>query len=434
MFGYFKRRSLITQVTVIFILGVIAAQIYPIAVYVILPSQSKMISAPPIIAAKVQVIRNALEAATPSDREKIRAAIEDPSFQIRLMGNGDLEAAGLEVSPFLTAMTRTVHDLGPAFRIVRPIGGGAAMVVADLEDGTHVIIRPLPEGGGVMFILGRAGWLVMVLIATGATIYGLFRLTKPLRALSRASERVGVDLNLPPLPLEGPAEIRRTNQAFNRMVERVRGIVANRSLMMASISHDLRTMLTRLRLRVEGIPDPQERAKAIDDIEIMRRTLEANIAFAKSETPAPKDSLVDLAEHLERIVERFHDRDPPVGLHVQTPLRVRTSAAALDRAVMNLVDNAVTYGRVASVRLRRADGAAVIEVVDDGPGIPADARQAVLEPFYRLDKSRRRETGGDGLGLSIADAIIRNLGGQLTIADADGGGALVAIRLPEASG
>ena len=434
MFGSFRRASLITQVTVVLLAGVLVAQFYPLLIHVLIPDASRMLPAPKTLAIKIEAMRDVLADASPEDRRQIMVAIQSPFMRVEVLDRDQLAALEPDFAPIRTAFARAIHDLGPNYRIATTEDPSPGMMIADLGDGSYMIAEPIPPGrsGIVMFRLG--GWALFLVLAISVTLYGLLRLLAPLRTLSTAAERVGADLNVPHLTVDGPLEVRRTTQAFNRMVDRVRGLVVNRSLMMASISHDLRTMLTRLRLRIESIPDDTQRLKAVDDIEAMRRTLEANIAFARSEMPNQTTEPVDLNRMLPQVADRFSERDATIDVIADPDLVIETAGAPLDRAITNLVDNATKYGQRVRLSATRDGGTTVIVVEDDGPGIPVDQRAAVLEPFYRLDKARGRDTGGDGLGLAIADAIFRNLGGTLVIEDAQPHGTAIVVRLPDPSG
>lgn len=432
--GFFRRASLILQVAVVLLAGLLVAQFYPLLIYVAMPDGGRSLPVPHTLAAKVEAMYGVLAEAPPDQRSRIRQAFDGPFLRVDLKTDADLADWSPEPAPVRTAIARAINDLGPNFRIVQGSGPGPGILVADLQDGWHMVVEPLPpERRGIM-IFRMVGWALFLVVTIAVTIYGLVRLLAPLRTLSDAAEQVGADLHVPHLPEEGPLEVRRTTQAFNRMVDRVRSLVVNRSLMMASISHDLRTMLTRLRLRIEDIPDEAQRAKAVEDIDTMRRTIEANIAFARSEMPTRAWERVDLSRLLSDLADRFRDRDVAMELVVENGLFLTSAEASLDRAISNLVDNATHYGkRVRLSAARDRDGITIV-VEDDGPGIPADQREAVLKPFHRLDRARRRHTGGDGLGLAIADAIVRNLRGTLAIEYAHPHGTAVIVHLPIGTG
>jgi signal transduction histidine kinase len=200
--------------------------------------------------------------------------------------------------------------------------------------------------------------------------------------------------------------------------------------MLAAISHDLRTSLTRLRLRMALIEDEEVRAKAERDLEEMQAMLEATLAFARDDAKAGPRVALDLAGLVQTACDAFADAGHDVGYSGPEHLRVHGRQLALRRLLDNLIDNAVKYGGRADVALRVAGDTVEIDIADRGPGIPEAEREKVFAPFYRLEASRSRETGGTGLGLAVARGIARAHGGDVTLHDRPGGGLVATIRLP----
>ena len=246
------------------------------------------------------------------------------------------------------------------------------------------------------------------------------------------SDRFGTDVNAPPLPERGSPEVRKAIRAFNRMQERLRRYVDDRTMMMAAISHDLRTALTRLKLRAEFIDDDEQRAKAVADLDEMQSMLESTLAFARDESVQEPRSRVDLAALLQSVCSDHAD----VGQNVkyQGPDRAPFDGrpVALRRAFGNLIENAVRYGGEALVTLAQKDGNCRVLVEDRGPGIPSSMRERVFAPFFRLESSRNRETGGMGLGLAVVRSVVRGHGGDIALLDREGGGLSVRVTLPSA--
>lgn len=259
------------------------------------------------------------------------------------------------------------------------------------------------------------------------------RITKPLRELAQASDRLGRGEGVPDLPERGPEEIVRANRAFNAMQSRVSRFVADRTRMVAAISHDLRTPLTSLRLRAEFIDDDETRERMVATIDEMARMAEATLAFARDDANAEESRNTDLMALVEAVSADFSDLGHDVTVEGTDHLYLSVRQVSLRRALRNLVENAVRYGVRARIRLERSATGVTIAVDDDGPGIPEDKMEEVFAPFTRLETSRNLETGGVGLGLATARSVVRAHGGELTLANRPGGGLTAAIHLPVAA-
>ena len=272
--------------------------------------------------------------------------------------------------------------------------------------------------------------LLMALATTAIVVLAVRRMTRPLARLSDAAERLGTGEAVPPLPVEGPPETRRTTEAFNRMNDRLSRFVTDRTRMLAAISHDLRTPITSLRLRAEMIEDEETRARMLDTLEEMQAMTEATLAFAREEATARDTRTVDLAALVEAVCEDFVEMGATVTYAGPETVLYPCRSVAMKRALRNLIGNAVTYGDGAQVMLSRETNEVMIVVEDDGPGIPDGRLEEVFEPFARLETSRARETGGAGLGLAIARSIIRSHGGDIVLANREEGGLRATVALP----
>jgi signal transduction histidine kinase len=252
-----------------------------------------------------------------------------------------------------------------------------------------------------------------------------------LRPFARAAESVGDGTPVTPLPEnEGPREIRELAGAFNTMQRRIQTQLAERSLMLAAVSHDLRTFLTRFALRAEYIGAPEQRRKADADIAEMTALLDNLLAYARDTGRDEPFTRIDIATLLASLVADAEDLGHRVTYDGPAHLALRGRPVDLKRALGNVIDNAVRYGGCADVRLRSTEVGVRVVVADRGPGIPPEHRARVLAPFERLDGSRSRSTGGTGLGLAIAHTVIVRHGGTLTFADRPGGGLEVHVDLP----
>jgi signal transduction histidine kinase len=256
------------------------------------------------------------------------------------------------------------------------------------------------------------------------------RMTRPMADLAAAAERLGRGEAVPPVPERGPEDVRQTTRAFNRMHDRLQRFVQDRTRMLAAISHDLRTPLTSLRLRAEFVDDEETRAKILETLDEMARMTEATLAFAREEARREDTRTVDLAALVESLCEDLRDLDMEVTYSGPPSLLYPCRSVSLKRAVRNLVENAVTYGRRARVALQQTPSGVCVIIDDDGPGIPEADFERVFAPFVRLEESRSQETGGIGLGMAIARSIARGHGGDITLANRAGGGLRATLHLP----
>jgi len=301
-------------------------------------------------------------------------------------------------------------------------------------EGTWLRIEP-PRA----FTLGPAlsyliGWLAMLLIASIAVAWlGFRRLVLPLTALAAAAERFGRGLDTPALPRQGPREIVAISAQFDGMRERIRRFIAERAAMLAAIGHDLRTPLTRLRLRVERVADPELRvqlSRDVDELETLARETRDFSAIAQARGA---DDKVDLASLAQTIADAHSDRGDEVVYHGPRHAPVRGRPDALRRAIENLVANALRYAGHATLRLADGDRELRLSIDDSGPGVPEAELERVLEPFVRLEESRNRDTGGTGLGLAIARDLVRGHGGEIRLENRREGGLRATIVLPKSA-
>ena len=278
-------------------------------------------------------------------------------------------------------------------------------------------------------------FLIMTATAAALAWWAVRRLTAPLRLLAEAAERLGRDVNAPPLPEGGPAETATAAAAFNTMAARIRRYVTDRTFLLTAIGHDLRTPITRLKLRAEWMEDEEHRRKMLADLDELEAMVSATLAFGRDVAGSEPATRLDLPALLRTVLDEASDARPGAntGLSYAGPdsLAVGARRVALKRAFANLVANALNYGGSARVTLcPPRDGTVAVQVDDDGPGIPAIDMDRVFEPFQRGERSRNRETGGTGLGLTIARNVLRAHGGDVTLANRAGGGLRATVTLP----
>ena len=254
------------------------------------------------------------------------------------------------------------------------------------------------------------------------------RLVAPIGAFARAADRLGRDPSAPQLELSGPAEIGTAARAFNEMQARLKRYIEDRTSMIAAISHDLRTPLTRIRFKIESA-EPALRASVGSDLDQMEAMISGVLSFVRDASYARDRTAIDLLSVLECAVDDARASGAETDLSSSGQPTVDGDALALRRLFANLIDNAVKYGHRVRVRLYADGPTAVTEVTDDGPGLPSSELERVFEPFYRAEPSRNRETGGIGLGLAVARSIARAHGGDVRLHSGTGG-LTATVRLP----
>lgn len=267
-----------------------------------------------------------------------------------------------------------------------------------------------------------AGLLLVVVIW-----FVMTRLTGPLRRLARAADRLGRGEEVAELHIAGPTEVRDLTRAFNRMQDRLTRFVGDRTRMLAALGHDLRSPLTAMRVRAEMVDEDETRDSLVASVEEMQGMVDATLTFARGLSGSEPPETIDLHDFLGAL-----RADMPGGFEVEpgahVDLRIRPNA--MRRALRNVIENANRYGGGAKVAWHRQGDTLVLTVDDRGPGIPQDKLEKVFDPFYRLEESRSLETGGHGLGLSIARTIVQAHGGDITLENREKGGLRAAVSIP----
>jgi signal transduction histidine kinase len=328
----------------------------------------------------------------------------------------------------LAAPPRGLFGLAPA-----PFVEGDFIAALKLADGSWAVVQPMPEAFPNDWQRRVLLWFVIsfALVAPLGWIFAQ-RLTRPLTGFAMAAERLGRDPGAAVLALEGPAEVGRAAHAFNRMQSRLKSFVDDRTAFVGAISHDLRTPLTRLRFRIEDVPD-EMREGMLAEVDEMERMISSVLNFIRDASEPGSREKLDLKSILEDVVEDavFIGKDVTVSQSEQAPVEV--DALGMRRVLGNLVENAVKYGDRAVVRLFTDEQDAVAEISDNGPGLPDDELERVFQPFYRAPAARASAKHGTGLGLAVCRSIARAHGGDVKLARGKYG--LVAqLRLPLAYG
>ena len=259
------------------------------------------------------------------------------------------------------------------------------------------------------------------------------RLARPFEQFADAAERIGRDPRALPPRVEGPEEVERAAEAFRQMQQRLQAYVTDRTQMLGAIAHDLRTPLTRLAFRLETLDGP-ERERMRGDVAEMEAMVKATLGLARADSEPPQRQRLELGSLVEKVADELAETGHRVSADVLEALVVEGDPLELRRLVANLLENGEAYGHSAHARVWRDAGHAVIDIDDEGPGIPEEELDRVFEPFYRLERSRSRETGGTGLGLSVVRSIARAHGGDVELSNRRSGGLRARVSLPLAPG
>ena len=307
---------------------------------------------------------------------------------------------------------------------------GAFTVGVRQPGGQWLVVEPERHGLLTAWQVRMLWWFTLTALALAPVAY-LFarRLAAPIAAFAQAAERLGRDPNAPALSLKGGHELKVLSTTFNEMQDRLRRYVQDRTAMIGAVAHDLRTPLTRLRFRVESVPEPL-RSKMTSDMEQMDAMIGATMAFVRDATKTGERRRLELSSLVQSIADEMSDTGADVTAETTGPVVIEGDPIALRRLVSNLLDNAVKFGERARARVYSESGSAVIEIDDNGPGLTAADQDKVFEPFYRGEPSRSRETGGAGLGLAVVRSVARAHGGDAALENLPGGGLRAKARLP----
>jgi signal transduction histidine kinase len=431
LFGFLNLRGISGQIAALVVVSIIALHVIITASFMInRPDQPD----PNGDRGHAQLAASAhlLAAAPAPERPRLSADITRafPQLGLELLPPGAVPSAG-EPDGSLRGLRRR---LGQDYRMFAlPPDGDVRKLGIALPDGTMISANLLPEQRRPPFLGGP--WMMTLLFAViSVTLLGLWAaraLTAPLSSFAKAAETFSLNGAAAPLPERGPEEIRSVAKALNRMRERITGLIDDRTKMLAAISHDLRTPITRMRLRCEFIKDETHRARMLCDLDQMRAMLESVLSFLRNDRRLEAMTLVDIASTLQLVIDQFADMGRKVGYDGPAHAMATVRPDDLHRSVTNLVENAVRFGAVATIRLRVTADQLTIDVEDDGPGISDAHKQNMLQPFVRGDDARNMdEAAGFGLGLSIANAIVLAHGGVLSLHDRQPHGLVVRMQLP----
>ncbi|UZE20181.1 HAMP domain-containing protein [Pseudomonas sp. B21-054] len=390
---------------------------------------------------KVSAIARIIDAAAPGQRPDIVRAASDTEINVQwLQRHEDARLPVIDDPEFSEGLDFLRQQLGrPDARVEAyrpsdwPNGDPAARyaVMIGLADQTWLMLSAPSRSWGLdewernLIIIGLIllSTFIVALVATR-------HLATPLERFAEGARRFGVDHQAPPIPVVGPYEIRQAISAFNAMQAQLKHFLQDRTQMLAAISHDLRAPLTRMRLRGEFIEDAEQQSKLFRDVDEMQSMVNSALEFFRDDARLEHATAFDLAELLHTLVDDLKDAGTEVsfeGVHrvvyVGRPIGIK-------RALINLIDNAIKYGGEPTVQLKVGADQVEIRILDRGPGIAPEYHEQVFAPFFRLEGSRNKNTGGVGLGLSAARATVLEHGGTLSLRNRRDGGLEVKVSLP----
>ncbi|MFO6419376.1 ATP-binding protein [Hylemonella sp. W303a] len=366
-----------------------------------------------------------------SERAEWLPRLQRANYQLSLqVGPISGEASA---SPLAAQITQVLSQAlaQPVQALDAPLEGVATRLHLQLRDGTPMVVD-LAEPR-----LRISPWVIGVLtvqlvLLAGVCAVAVRQATRPLSRLAQAATALAPGLPTTPLPETGPSEAVQAASAFNHMRERIDESLFERTQMLAAISHDLQTPITRMRLRLEILADAAMREKLQADLGQMQHLVEQGLTYARSAHPVHEPELpTDIVALLESVVADYEDASQPVRWLGGLPRTVMIRPQALRRALGNLIDNAIKFGGEAEVILHHANEQTMVRVMDRGPGIPVEERDKVMQPFYRIERSRNMATGGSGLGLAIVQRLLVHCRAELALAEREGGGLVAEIRIKD---
>lgn len=390
------------------------------------------------LAEHLVISRRLVEERAPAARAAMATDLTTDRYDVHWGPTADVPPP---VDPSLDQMRRQIVEWEPALRtgdlrlkLTSPGRSSKVKGALRLRDGSWLHFRTLEAVAKLDFAFERIALALVPAIAL-MVLGGLMirRALQPLRRLAEAADRVGHD-EVPPVPMDGPAEVRRVVTAFNDMQARIQALIVNRTQALAAVGHDLRTPLARLRLRIEAIGGDGARDAIDRDLAEMEAMIASLLAFLGGDSEPEAPVMVDLAVICATLVDDANDRGREATYEGPDHYEMRLRRSAFRRALTNLVDNALHFGVHVTVALEPGVDSVSVSVLDDGPGIPDEQLGRVLEPFVRLDPARARDTVGFGLGLPIVVQAIEAEGGTLRLVNRPKGGLAATIVLPHGAG
>ncbi len=398
----------------------------------------------PVVARIADAVeRNTFAKPTRFDRGRVRSAASSPVSptgehrrDIEQSLRTALGEAGLNAGRVETEVHRFVPDdfrlryTGKERRERFRRAGGELMIAVE-RPGKDWLVLSVPWFGGNDWIFWRLIWqtVILYIVVLVPVLVAARQISKPLRTLAFAARGFRPGGSVDALAEAGPQDVRDVIAAFNALRLRVTAMLDEKDRMLGAIGHDLRTPLAALRVRIESVDDDTDRLRMAETIAEMNRMLDDILSLARLGRPSEPLTEVDLAALVEAVVDDFLDLGENVAFEERARLRMRLRPSLMRRALRNLIENALKYGSEVDVQLAEQPDQVRIIVCDRGPGIPEDRLNDVFEAFTRLENSRNKDTGGIGLGLALARAIVREAGGDILLANRVGGGLTATITL-----
>ncbi|MGE5319272.1 MAG: ATP-binding protein [Hyphomicrobiaceae bacterium] len=469
-------RSLFGRLVLVMLAGLVAAQLVTLTVNLSERDQLLYRSVGLHAAQRIADVASMLDSMTPAERQKVVAVFDGPPLVVQL-DQPPLPAASadgstdLQLSMFATMLRHGLGDdvaltvrraaasawtpsrvpRGAGWRgsqggsmMMHPMmmgdeasplppGGTSFIAQVRLHDGTlatfNSYLAPQAASLPVRIALTLLAALLLVIVLSLVAVRWV---TVPLRTLGTAAEELGHDLNRAPLPENGPTEVLQATRAFNAMQQRLARLIAERARTFAAMSHDLKTPITRLRLRTELLDDEDLRARFGRDLDEMQAMVQETLEFLRDESKQEAAQPIDVNDLLESVQNDYQDSGEHVSIVGRATAPYVGRPLALRRCVTNLLGNAIRYGKRAVVVVEDQSAVLTLRFQDEGPGMPEEQLARAFEPFFRGEESRSRDTGGTGLGLGIARNIARAHGGDIVLRNRAGGGLEAILTLARA--
>ncbi|WP_264769927.1 ATP-binding protein [Coxiella burnetii] len=366
---------------------------------------------------KIINVINLLEATPVEERAKVIAAMNDPDMKASISSKPQFALQFQDIS---------FWQINGALR--KQLGAFAVSILLTKDQWLNINATLYTH-----FLLRQLMFFVFEIVAFGfilILIWSINRFTRPIENFRRAAERLSMDLNTQPVPIDGPSVVQEAARAMNRMQQRIQDLIRNRTQMLAAISHDLRTPITRMKLRAQFLDDSTTRNALVKDLNEMEVMINETLSFARDDFADNAKVNLDLVSLVCSLVESMQDMGYNIQFHSH-PQRIKIlgRASALKRAFTNLLNNAIRYAKNVNVRIQWRQNRVKVLIEDDGPGIAEKELEQVFEPFYRGEHSRSRDTGGVGLGLAVTRDIISDHNGKVILTNRPNGGLCATVEL-----
>lgn len=385
---------------------------------------------------RLATVADKLDQTPPAERVELLRVLSTPRIKFSLVAK---PAEGTHDGALGKLQTYLRQSMGDKWHVA--VAGGPDETVAGIPIYTHVTftlsdgqvvqaVHQYPKDNGVTpsrHLPLLTGYFIAIAIFS---LVAMRWAVQPLRRLALHADTLGRNLSAPPLPETGPREVRSAAHAFNTMQDRLASYLDDRLRILAAVSHDLQTPITRMKLRAEMMADEGQRTKFLKDLDEMETMIGATLDFLRGESRKEGNVPLDINALLSTLQDDMEDLDEKVDVVGEATAPLYARPQALKRCLSNLLENAIRYGGNAHIRVEDGARELVIHIEDDGPGIPEDKLEQMFEPFRRGEHSRNRSTGGVGLGLAIARNLARAHGGEVTLANRPSGGLRATVNLP----